>query len=185
MNEREEDIEDLATHFLGILFNSYKKESIDATTPQLEPAAVEYLKQHSYRGNVRELKNILLRAMLFRKGAVISKNEIMSACQPSFSKISSESKTSPSFIDTLLSQFETGDADFWTDIHQPFKANQLTRDTVLSIILAAKTKYQTNLPGLALKLRACKTRSHLDSHDRKKFVSFKNFLYKTIKLSSN
>ena len=185
LNEREEDIEDLATHFLGILFNSYKKESIDSTPPQLDPAAVEYLKQHSYRGNVRELKNILLRAMLFRKGAVISKNEIMSACHPSYSKISSEIKPSSSFIDTLLSQFETGDADFWTDIHKPFKANHLTRDTVLSVILAAKKKYQTNLPGLAVKLRACKTRSHLESDDRKKFISFKNFLYKTIKLSSN
>ena len=181
LNEREEDIEDLATHFLGILFNSYKKEGHDPTPPQLEPAAVEYLKQHPYRGNVRELKNILLRAMLFRKGATITKDEIMSACRPSVS----ETPGTPSFIDTLLNQFETGEANFWTDIHQPFKANLLTRDTVRSLILVAKSRYQTNLPGLAVKLRACKTRSHLESDERKKFISFKNFLYKTVKISSN
>ncbi len=186
LNEREEDIEDLATHFLGILFNSYKKEGNDPTPPQLEPAAVEYLKQHPYRGNVRELKNILLRAMLFRKGIVISKSEIMSACRPSFSGITSEESTPDrSFIDTLLSQFEAGEADFWTDIHQPFKANHLTRDTVRALIMAAKSRYQTNLPGLAVKLRACKTRSHLESDERKKFLSFKNFLYKTVKISEN
>ncbi len=181
LNEREEDIEDLATHFLGILFNSYKKEGHDPTPPQLEPAAVEYLKQHPYRGNVRELKNILLRAMLFRKGATITKDEIMSACRPSVS----ETPGTPSFIDTLLNQFEAGEANFWTDIHQPFKANHLTRDTVRSLILAAKSRYQTNLPGLAVKLGACKTRSHLESDERKKFISFKNFLYKTVKISSN
>jgi DNA-binding NtrC family response regulator len=185
LNERKEDIEDLATHFLGILFNSYKKEGNDSTPPQLEPAAVEFLKQHPYRGNVRELKNILLRAMLFRKGVLISKNEIMSACRPSFSEISSESTPDRSFIDTMLSQFEAGEANFWTDIHQPFKANHLTRETVRALIMAAKSRYQTNLPGLAVKLRACETRSHLESDERKKFLSFKNFLYKTVKISAN
>ena len=185
LNERKEDIEDLATHFLGILFNSYKKEGDDSTPPQLEPSAVEFLKQHPYRGNVRELKNILLRAMLFRKGVLISKNEIMSACRPSFSEISSESTPGRSFIDTMLSQFEAGEADFWTDIHQPFKANHLTRETVRALIMEAKSRYQTNLPGLAVKLRACETRAHLESDERKKFLSFKNFLYKTVKISAN
>jgi transcriptional regulator with GAF, ATPase, and Fis domain len=181
LNERVEDIEDLATHFLGILFSSYKKEGNDSSPPQLEPGAVEYLKQHQYRGNVRELKNILLRAMLFRKGAVISKDDIVSACRPSEGSPSTERD----FIETLLGQFEAGEANFWTNIHQPFKANHLTRDTVRALILAAKNRYQTNLPGLAVKLGACKTRSHLESDERKKFLSFKNFLYKTVKISSN
>ena len=60
----------------------------------------------------------------------------------------------------------------------------MTRDTAKSLILAAKERYQTNLPGLAVKLRACKDRSHIESDERKKFLSFKNFLYKTIKVYS-
>jgi hypothetical protein len=123
--------------------------------------------------------------MLFRKGALISKNEIVLACRPSFSEISSESIPGRSFIDTMLNQFDAGEADFWTDIHQPFKANHLTRETVRALIMAAKSRYQTNLPGLAVKLRACETRSHLESDERKKFLSFKNFLYKTVKISAN
>jgi transcriptional regulator with GAF, ATPase, and Fis domain len=181
LNERIEDIEDLATHFLGILFSSYKKEGSDTSPPQLEKEAVEYLKQYQYRGNVRELKNILLRAMLFRKGTLISKDDIMSACQPS----AGAPTTDRDFIENLLEQFEAGEANFWTNIHQPFKANHLTRDTVRDLILTAKNRYQTNLPGLAVKLRACKTRSHLESNERKKFLSFKNFLYKTVKISTN
>ncbi len=181
LNDRVEDIEDLATHFLGILFNSYKKESND-NPPQLDPAAVDYLKQHHYRGNVRELKNILLRAILFRKSSTITKQEIIFACnqEPSIREPNPHT-----FIETLLDQFDSGEANFWSDIHQPFKNSLMTRDTAKSLILAAKERYQTNLPGLAVKLRACKDRSHIESDERKKFLSFKNFLYKTVKISTN
>ena len=185
LSERADDIEDLATHFLGILFNSYKKDGSDTTPPQLESAAVDYLRKYPFRGNVRELKNILLRAMLFRKGKTITKNEIMSACNIQPALIEPTFAPEDNFVDSMLEQFEAGEGNFWIDIHQPFKANHLTRDSVRSLIMTAKNRYQTNLPGLAVKLRACKTRSHLQSDERKKFLSFKNFLYKTIKISSD
>ena len=85
----------------------------------------------------------------------------------------------------MLDQFDSGEANFWSDIHQPFKNSLMTRDTAKSLILAAKERYQTNLPGLAVKLRACKDRSHIESEERKKFLSFKNFLYKTVRISTN
>ena len=182
LNDRLEDIEDLATHFLGILFNSYKQEGSD-NPPQLDASAIDYLKQHHYRGNVRELKNILLRAMLFRKSSTITKEEIKTACNTEPS--SKEESNAHVFIETLLDQFDRGEADFWSDIHQPFKNSLMTRDTAKSLILSAKERYQTNLPGLAVKLRACKDRSHIDTDERKKFLSFKNFLYKTVKISAN
>ncbi len=181
LNDRVEDIEDLATHFLGILFNSYKKEGSD-NPPQLDSAAVDYLKQHNFRGNVRELKNILLRAMLFRKTTTITKQEIISACN---SEPSVREPNPHVFIETLLDQFDSGEANFWSDIHQPFKNSLMTRDTAKSLILAAKERYQTNLPGLAIRLRACKDRDHIETDERKKFLSFKNFLYKTVKISTN
>ena len=182
LNDRLEDIEDLATHFLGILFNSYKQEGSD-NAPQLDASAIDYLKQHHYRGNVRELKNILLRAMLFRKSSTITKEEIKTACNTEPS--SKEESNHHVFIENLLDQFDRGEADFWSDIHQPFKNSLMTRDTAKSLILSAKERYQTNLPGLAVKLRACKDRSHIDTDERKKFLSFKNFLYKTVKISAN
>ena len=81
LNERQEDISDLATHFLGILFQTYKKGHIEESLPHLEKSAIEYLINHNYRGNVRELKNILMRAMIFRKTSVIRLNDIIEACQ--------------------------------------------------------------------------------------------------------
>ena len=181
LNDRLEDIEDLATHFLGILFNSYKQEGSD-NPPQLDPSAIDHLKQHHYRGNVRELKNILLRAMLFRKSSTITKEEIRIACN---TEPSAKEPTPHVFIETLLDQFDSAEANFWSDIHQPFKNNLMTRDIAKSLILAAKERYQTNLPGLAVKLRACKDRNHIETDERKKFLSFKNFLYKTVKISAN
>ena len=65
LNERREDIEDLVIHFLGRLFNTYKTDIMDKSQPYLEKDAVDYLCNFNYRGNVRELKNILLRATLF------------------------------------------------------------------------------------------------------------------------
>jgi hypothetical protein len=61
----------------------------------------------------------------------------------------------------------------------------MTRDTVKKIIGAAKSRYHTNLPGLAVKLRACAPQFHDDAGEWKKFLSFKNFLYKTAKISQD
>ncbi|MFQ5450668.1 MAG: sigma 54-interacting transcriptional regulator [Nitrospinaceae bacterium] len=186
LNERQEDIEDLATHFLGILFNTYKKDSGETTAPQLEREAIEQLKRYSYRGNVRELKNILLRAMLFRKGPSIRKEDILRACQaqPSDSKPDTDSPAN-GYVDSVLKQLESGEEDFWSAVHQPFRENRITRDTVKSIILSAKSRYQTTLPGLAIKLKVCSTQMQTDPSEMKKFISFKNFIYKTVKISSN
>ncbi len=186
LNERLEDIPDLATHFLGILFQTYRKDTLEESPPQLEPAALDYLKRYNYRGNVRELKNILLRAMLFRQGPVIHKEEVVAACmaQPTFPPpLEAPSQDHP--IERILQQLEAGKTDFWTSIHQPFRSNLMTRDTVKSVILAAKSRYRTNLPGLAIKLGVCSEDLHHDPEEKRKFISFKNFLYKTVKISAN
>ncbi|GJL78106.1 MAG: Fis family transcriptional regulator [Nitrospinaceae bacterium] len=186
LHERVEDIEDLATHFLGILFSTYLKDAAEGSPPQLEKDAIEHLKNYSYPGNVRELKNILLRAMLFRKTPRIQKADIMAACQTQPLEVSPATELDPDrSVETLLNRLESGEEDFWSGIHRPFRENHLTRETVKSLILAAKSRYQTNLPGLAVKLNVCGKDFQTDRDERKKFISFKNFIYKTVKISSN
>lgn len=186
LNERSEDIRDLATHFLGILFNAYRKEGEDSSPPQLENAAIRYLEKHDFRGNARELKNILLRALLFRKGPVITQEDIAEACraEPTYTPIHQETTTEEDQIQSLLSRLETGEGDFWTDVHAPFRKNQLTRDAVINLMDLARERYRANLPGLAVKLGVCKEEFALDPAEQKKFTSFKNFLYKTVRISS-
>jgi transcriptional regulator with GAF, ATPase, and Fis domain len=183
LNERQEDISDLATHFLGILFQAYKKGHTDETCPRIDTKAIEYLNKHNYRGNVRELKNILMRAMMFRQGSLISFEDIIEACQSDHSGNTDHSKKVVDHIDLILKQLEDGEGDFWSHIHNPFKKNIITRDTVIDIIQIARNRYHVNLSGLAVKLRACNLHYQTNSEELKKFTSFKNFLYKTVKIS--
>ena len=61
----------------------------------------------------------------------------------------------------------------------------MTRDTVKTIIKAAKTRYHANLPGLAIKLKVCSKEFQKIPEERQKFISFKNFLYKTVRFTEN
>jgi len=183
LNERQEDISDLATHFLGILFQAYKKGNTNEAFPKIETSAIDYLINHKYRGNVRELKNILMRAMMFRQGSLIRLKDVVEACQSESPNGSDALKKTDDHIDSILKQLEVGEGDFWSQVHKPFKENIITKGTVKNLIQAARNRYQANLPGLAVKLGACTRHYQSNSEELKKFTSFKNFLYKTVKIS--
>jgi len=185
LSERREDIEDLAIHFLGRLHQTYKNEAHELTPPQLDSAAIEFLKNHPYRGNVRELKNILLRALLFSKAPVIRREDLINANPVGWTEATPDPIDNRRETGNLLEKLENGEGDFWSNIYQPFKDKRMTRHSVQTIINTAKTRYQTNLPGLAVKLGVCGHHFRSDRQENKKFISFKNFLYKTIKITSN
>ena len=184
LNERSEDIEDLAIHFLGRLHRAYRQENGGNPRPVLEPAAIDYLRKRRYRGNVRELKNILLRALLFSQGPVITREEIIRACQDDTEPLPDEN-LSPNRAEALLQKMESGEDNFWSGLYRPFKDKRITRDLVVSVIETARARYQANLPGLAVKLGVCEEDFRTNQKENKKFVSFKNFLYKTIRISEN
>jgi len=183
LNERQEDISDLATHFLGILFQAYKKGNTNEAFPKIETSAIDYLINFKYRGNVRELKNILMRAMMFSQGSLISLKDVVEACQSESPNDSDALKQTVDHIDSILKQLEVGEGDFWSQVHKPFKENIITKGTVKDLIQTARNRYQANLPGLAVKLGACNRHYQSNSEELKKFTSFKNFLYKTVKIS--
>ena len=183
LNERKEDISDLATHFLGILFQAYKKGHKGEAFPRIEAKAVDYLVSYNYRGNVRELKNILMRALMFRQGSLITLENILEACQSESSNTTNTNKKIVNQIDLMLNKLEVGEGTFWSQVHKPFKKNIITRGTVKDLIQTAQERYQASLPGLAVKLGACDKHYKNNSEELKKFTSFKNFLYKTVKIS--
>jgi len=183
LNERQEDISDLATHFLGILFQAYKKGNTNEAFPKIETSAIDYLINFKYRGNVRELKNILMRAMMFSQGSLISLKDVVEACQSESPNDSDALKQTFDHIDSILKQLEVGEGDFWSHVHKPFKENIISKGTVKDLIQTARNRYQANLPGLAVKLGACTRHYQSNSEELKKFTSFKNFLYKTVKIS--
>jgi len=68
LRERQEDIPLLVQHFLEKNKEKYKKNNL-----KFSNEAFEYLKNHSYPGNIRELENMIEKAVLFSGENVIEK----------------------------------------------------------------------------------------------------------------
>ncbi|MEJ2471238.1 MAG: GPMC system transcriptional regulator [Desulfuromonadales bacterium] len=181
LNERREDIPDLAIHFLGQLYRVYRlaDEPIDQV-PAISREAQQLLSRHQYTGNIRELRSILLRALLFRQGDIITAADLKRALMAS--------QPSPSFnaaddqpVQRILSAIDHGEGDFWALVHKPFAANQLTSDTIRALIETVRREGARTMPEIAMALRACNPRSK-DPSEQRRFYKFKNFLYKTVKI---
>ncbi|GAB4296035.1 MAG: sigma-54 dependent transcriptional regulator [Ignavibacteriaceae bacterium] len=77
LKERLEDIPLLADHFL----NKYRKE-MNKPIKGFEPEVIRALMNHEWKGEVRELENIIERAVIFCKGDFISLNELPASFEP-------------------------------------------------------------------------------------------------------
>ena len=71
LRERREDVPELVKHFIGIC-NKRLGLSIQGATP----AAMRMLMDYSWRGNVRELENVVERAMVLADGARIDAEQL-------------------------------------------------------------------------------------------------------------
>jgi len=71
LRERPEDIPLLVVHFLRQIAREWQTE-----TPRLDPDAMAALQQYAFPGNVRELENILERAMTLCEGNVIQESDL-------------------------------------------------------------------------------------------------------------
>ncbi|MCM0755983.1 sigma-54 dependent transcriptional regulator [Desulfovibrio aminophilus] len=74
LRERREDIPLLADFFLA----RYSRE-MDMPNPGLTPEAVEALASHPWPGNVRELGNSLHKALIFSRGAPLTREDVLAA----------------------------------------------------------------------------------------------------------
>jgi two-component system response regulator PilR (NtrC family) len=71
--ERREDIEELAHHFLKEITEQWHESEI----PVISGQAMQTLKDHHYTGNVRELINILQRAVTLCEDNIIQTDDLM------------------------------------------------------------------------------------------------------------
>ena len=72
LGDRQEDVPILARHFLQQI-----TEDWDEAAPTISPAAMDLLVHHPYSGNVRELINILQRAVTMCEGNVIQPSDLL------------------------------------------------------------------------------------------------------------
>ncbi|MHB8708971.1 MAG: sigma 54-interacting transcriptional regulator, partial [Desulfuromonadales bacterium] len=184
LNERREDIPDLSVHFLGQLYRVYRRASEPAEqVPAISREAQELLAGHDYSGNIRELRSILLRALLFRRGRAVTVEDVRRA----MTGVGSTPAPLPVFTAAtppelrLLEALRTGEGDFWSLVHQPFTEKQLTKDTVRALIASVRRSGARSMPEIAVVLKACDPRS-ADPEEQRRFYKLKNFLYKTVRV---
>ncbi|MFA5516853.1 MAG: GPMC system transcriptional regulator [Desulfuromonadales bacterium] len=184
LNDRREDIPDLATHFLGKLWRVYRRpEETDGEVPVLTREAQDLLSTHHYTGNVRELRSILLRALFFRRRRLIGDEDIrqvLGTLQPREPESASEKLTEEAAKE-IFAAIRREESDFWSGVHAPFTENRISRDVVATVVTLAKKEGAGNMPAIAEVLRAGNGRSD-DPEERKVYFKFKNFLYKTIRI---
>ncbi|OGU14615.1 MAG: Fis family transcriptional regulator [Geobacteraceae bacterium GWC2_53_11] len=186
LNERREDIPDLSVHFLGKLYRTYRAENdTEEKSPYLTKDAKDILMRHSYKGNIRELRSILLRALFFRRKNVITGEAISEAIAGT---VRLEGHTTPSTTHNLDKQLAgeiidriASGGDFWSDLYEPFTRNNISRETVRLVIDKARAEAGKTMPAVARYLKALTDGLAKDEEQRQLF-RFKNFLYKTVKL---
>jgi two-component system, NtrC family, response regulator AtoC len=93
LRERYEDIELLVQHFID-KFNSRLKKQVKG----LEPDARELLASHPWPGNIRELENVIERAVLFCDRATISVSDLPPEVRSSDRGARAPSPSSPSLV---------------------------------------------------------------------------------------
>jgi DNA-binding NtrC family response regulator len=71
LRQRRDDVGLLARHFLALF-----AEEMGIAVPELAPEALLVLQEHAYPGNVRELKNVIERALLESRGAAIQPHHL-------------------------------------------------------------------------------------------------------------
>ena len=186
LNERREDIPDLAVHFLGKLYRTYRGDNEPLEkSPTLTKEAKDILMRHNYKGNIRELRSILLRALFFRSSNVISGEAISKAIAGTGCLETSPTMTITRNLDervasNILDKIASG-GDFWSDVYEPFSRNDLSRETVRLVIERARSKAGKTMPAVARYLNAL-TDGQEQEEEQRQLFRFKNFLYKTVKL---
>lgn len=186
LNERREDIPDLSVHFLGKLYRTYRAENdTGETPPYLTKDAKEILTRHNYKGNIRELRSILLRALFFRQHNVITGAAISQAIagtgrleglSPSPASHDLDERLATEIVDRIAAG-----GDFWSDIYEPFTRNDISRETVRLAIEMARTRAGKTMPAVARYLKALEDGMQ-EVEERRQLFRFKNFLYKTVKI---
>jgi DNA-binding NtrC family response regulator len=146
LRERAEDVLLLLQHYLRRASETHRLHC-----PDLTPDAEQLLVAYSWPGNVRELKNLTERLVVREWDRPITAEDlpieirgrretVPSVSVPSVAFTPESNAPSPRRLDRgsgtadrLWERLIAGES-FWTVVHQPFKAHELTRDDLAALI---------------------------------------------------
>jgi DNA-binding NtrC family response regulator len=145
LRERPEDVMLLLRHYLRKASETHRLHC-----PELTLDAEQMLSAYAWPGNVRELKNLAERLVVREWDRAIASDDLPTEIRGSRDTVSAAPSTSVMFnqesvptarrlergsgaADRLWDRLIAGE-NFWTVVHQPFKAHELTRDDLAALI---------------------------------------------------
>ncbi|HYV28492.1 MAG TPA: sigma-54 dependent transcriptional regulator, partial [Candidatus Eisenbacteria bacterium] len=106
LRERPEDIPDLVRYFLA-----KHGAAFGATNPLITSEAMHLLEQHLWPGNVRQLRNVVRKALLLARGFVITREIIEQAFAQMITPRPPVDQSFPEYISHLLSRAQKGELE--------------------------------------------------------------------------
>ena len=109
LRHRREDVPNLVRYFLG-----KHGPDLGNSDPSIHPEAVEFLQSQSWAGNVRELENVVRKALLATQGYTINLNHVRAALNKTGGEAYSALRPFGEYVDELLAAARRGEI---TDAH--------------------------------------------------------------------
>ncbi|MEJ5263247.1 MAG: sigma-54 dependent transcriptional regulator [Ignavibacterium sp.] len=138
LKEREEDIPLLADHFL----NKYRKE-LNKNIKGIDNDAMRALLAHEWRGEVRELENVIERAVIFCRGEFISVDDL----PPSF--VPNRESLSLNFSGSLEDSVRKFERDF---IMRVLESNNFNKEQTAEVLKVGLSTLYRKLKELDIKI---------------------------------
>ena len=130
LRERMEDVPVLLRHFVQAASASH-----GAPVPVIEDETLSRMMTYSWPGNVRELKNVAERLVIRARGGVIPSSDLpRELLSPVSVSVASPVPPSHAVAAALYNRMTVDGESFWSAVHEPFMARDLTRDDMRAVV---------------------------------------------------
>jgi DNA-binding NtrC family response regulator len=110
LRERAEDIASLARHFIA---RFYARAGLPATVTTVSAAALEALRSHPWPGNIRELRNVIYEALVYKRaGSELLLSDLVGLIRPAAASIGGRGAPAHGIVDRTALAAAVGSPDF-------------------------------------------------------------------------
>jgi len=110
LRERVEDIAALARHFIG---RFYARAGLPATVTALSPDALDALQSHPWPGNIRELRNVIYEALVYKRaGSQLLLSDLVGLIRPASVTASGRGAAAAGIVNRSALAAAVGSPDF-------------------------------------------------------------------------
>lgn len=149
LRDRRDDIPILVEAFIAEESRSHR-----LPPPVVSAEAMARLMEHSWDGNVRELRNVIERLVLKRPGLTIGVEDLpaeVAHAHASNAHVVAHlhaAGSRPRTADALLNRMLIERMSFWAAVYDPFMAHDLTRDDVMRLVRVGLERSRGSMPLL-------------------------------------